>query len=171
MYYDNIAVSNFAGCTYFQANNPSLGNFEVDVGMVTQYSMTTGSYSGNQNVSLNSNCFMNQKVAAVASQHNNVIVGEVQPHHQCPYFDYHRSQSRTYTNSCAWCTLMFTNRYWQDTAKGSTSHLVFISDGGKLKKFCFWNTFSDNGRVEITDCTDVEVGYLEIIYTSVIPVL
>ena len=33
------------------------------------------------------------------------------------------------------------------------------------------NTISDSGIANITECTDVEVGYIEIVYTVVIPVL
>ena len=66
---------------------------------------------------------------------------------------------------------MFTNRYWQDTGRGGTIRLAFISNGEKFQKFCYWNTSNDNGMVKISDCTDVEVGYLEIVFTAVIPIL
>ena len=101
-----------------------------------------------------------------------MLIGEVQPHHQCPHFNYNRgSQSRTDTGLITWCTILFTNRYWQDTATGSVTYLIFISDGKNLQKFCFWNIISGSGIANITDCTDIGVGNLEIVHTSVVPVL
>ena len=35
------------------------------------------------------------------------------------------------------CTVMFTNKYWQNIAKGCVTYLVFISDGEKFQKFVF----------------------------------
>ena len=170
MYSDCIQNVNIAGCAYSLANNPNSGRFEVNVGMVTPDKLTSSSHNGNQNVSLNSNCTVDQKLVAVASQHNVTMVGEVRPHHQCP-FDHGRSKNSPSINEPSVCTVKFTNRYWQDTGSGGTTRLVFISNREKFQKFCYWDTANDNGMVQISDCTDVEVGYLEIVFTAVIPIL
>ena len=164
MYSNCIESFDFAGCTYFCANNPNLGRHEVNVG-------DSGRYHWEQNVSLNPNCIVNQKFAAVASQHNDTVIGEVQQQHQCPYFDCTRSKSGMNTKVLSLCTVMFTNKYWQNIAKGCVSYLVFISDGEKFPKFRFWNVFKDSRIIRITECTDVEVGFLQILYTSIVPVL
>ena len=62
------------------------------------------------------------------------------------------------------CTVMFTHKYWQNIPEGCVSYLVSISDGEKFQKFCFWNVFNDSRIIKITDCTDVEVGFLQIVY-------
>ena len=81
MYSDCVEFSNFSGCVYYHVNNSNLGTFESNMGGVTLYSMTTGRYNGRQNIDLNSSLFDNQNVAVVTSQHNDLLVGEVQPHH------------------------------------------------------------------------------------------
>ena len=104
MYSDCIVFSDFSGCTYYYVNNPNLGIFENNIGNATPHVMATCRLNGKKNVSLNSNCFDNQEVAVIASQHNNILVGEVQPHHQCPYFNHNKgSQSSTYTGPITWC--------------------------------------------------------------------
>ena len=170
--YSNCTESfDFAGCTYFYANNPSSGSCEVDIQEVPPDEINSSSHNWEKNVSLNPNCTVNQKYAAVASQHHNAVIGEVQPQHQCPYFNYARSQRGMNTKVLSLCTVMFTNKYWQNIAEGWVTYFGFISDGGKFQKFCFWKVFNNNRIVEITDCTDVEGGFLQVVYTSIIPIL
>ena len=172
LYSDYCESFDFSGCTYYHVNNPSLGIFEDNTGKLTPCDINLGKLNGKQQVSLNSSCFDNQHVAATASQYVNPLIGEDQPHHQCHNVGHHRgSQSRTDVGIFTWCTIMFSNKYWQDTATGNKTYLIFISNGGNLQKFCFWNTTSDSGIANITECTDVEVGYIKIVSTVVIPVL
>ena len=171
MYSNCIQNPDFAGCTYGNANNPDSGRCKLNVGDFAPASVNSGTCNWKQDVSLNSNCAVNQKYVAVSSQHYDTIIREVQPRHQCPYSDQANTQKCMNTNVLSLCTVMFTNKYWHNTAKGCISHLVFISNEENLKKFCVWNIFDGSGVVQITDCTDVEVGFSEIIHTSVVPVL
>ena len=72
MYSNCIENFDFAGCTYFCANNPNLG-----VEDVTPDKINSSRHNWEQNVSLNPNCTVNQKFAAVASRHNDAVIGEV----------------------------------------------------------------------------------------------
>ena len=168
-YYDCMQIDNIADCTYVLANYPNSGSFGVDLGMVTPDKLTCSSHNGNHDVSLNSNYTVNQKIVAVAS-HNVTMVGEVQPHHQCS-LGQNNPKNSTFMKVPSVCTVMFTNRYWQNTGQGATTYLVFITDGKKFRKFCLWNIFNASGMVQISECTDVEVGYLYIVSTVVIPIL
>ena len=103
MYSNCIESFDFAGCTYFCANNPNFGRYEVNVGDVTPDKIISSRHNWEQNVSLNPNCTVNQKFVAVASQHNDTVIGEVQPQHQCPYFDCTRSQSGMNTKVLSLC--------------------------------------------------------------------
>ena len=136
LYSDCCESCDFSGCTYYHVNDPNLGIFEGNTGNLTPCDINVCRLNGKQRVSLNSNCFGNQKVAA--SQYVNPLTGEVQPHHQCHNVGPNRgSQSRTDAGIFTWCTIMFTNRYWQDTATGSKTYLIFILDGGNLQKKFF----------------------------------
>ena len=170
MYCDCMQNINTVNCIYPLTNNPNSGICDVSMGMVTPDKLTTSSHKVNQDVSLNSNYTVNQKMAAVASQHYATTVGEVRPHHQCP-LGQNYSKNSSFGNELSICTVMFTNKYWWDTDKGVTTHLVFISNGKKFQKFCFWNISHDKGTVQIVECTDVEVGYLQIVSTIAIPIL
>ena len=174
MYANCAEFSDYSACTYYHVNNPYLGSVHNSTGAAAPDGVNTCSTMGKPNISIYPNCFGNRKSAAAASQHNiNIsLTGKVQPHHQCFHSGNNRgSKIGTDEGIITWCTIMFTNRYCRNTVTGDISQVIFISDGLNLQKLCLWNTDNISGMTTIRDCIDVGVGYLEILYTTDIPVL
>ena len=65
--------------------------------------------------------------------------------------------------STRWCTVQFMNRYWLGT--DINTHLVFLSDGNTVKKFCFWNHILSCNEIMITECSGEALGFLQVSYT------
>ena len=69
-----------------------------------------------------------------------------------------------------WCTVNFTNKYWLYTNTNIHTCLVHISDQENVNQFCYWNVNFDNDTVNITQCSEVGIGYLQIQGSIFVPI-
>ena len=68
------------------------------------------------------------------------------------------------------CTVSFINRYCFDTGNGHYSHLVFISNEQNIRKFYVWEYNNPDQIARLSECSEIQVGYIEILYSICIPI-
>ena len=55
------------------------------------------------------------------------------------------------------------DKYWLGT--DINTHLVFLSDGNVVNKFCYWNHNLYSNQITITECKDEVMGHLQVSHT------
>ena len=73
-------------------------------------------------------------------------------------------------NNTRWCTVNFTNKYWRYTNTNTHTWLVHISDQKNVNQFCYWHVNVNKGTVDITQCSEVGIGYLQIQGSIYVPI-
>ena len=74
-------------------------------------------------------------------------------------------------NQLIWCTVGFTNKYWNNTGRDIDTQLVFISNPREVKGFYFWNTDINHHNVSITKCNNEQVEFLYVYAYCRIPIV
>ena len=74
-------------------------------------------------------------------------------------------------NQLIWCTVGFTNKYWNNTGRDIDTQLVFISDPTEMKGFYFWNMDMSHHNVSITKCNTDQVEFLYVYNYCKIPIV
>ena len=87
----------------------------------------------------------------------------VRPGYHCHnmYHIQNRFAPMHYTsNQLMWCTVGFTNKYWQNTDQSVDTQLVFISDPREVQGFYYWNLHKASKTITLARCSDAQVSFL-----------
>ena len=93
---------------------------------------------------------------------------EVWPVHHC-----HKESSIPSPSAAYWplYTVGFTNQFFSNTVDNTVTHLVYIWDANGKQGFYYRKQNKTNGNIKIYICSDTQVGFLQILYYTTVPIL
>ena len=73
-------------------------------------------------------------------------------------------------NEVKLCTVNFTNKYWLNTEQKHCKYLRFISNEENIRNFYYLEYDNLSQIARLLDCTNEQVGYIEIMYSIHLPI-
>ena len=153
------------------SHNPSLGNHYL-ASYTNKYCKHSSEYRKlEQNTSLYPGNLANQICYShTANQINFEQIETMRPQHKTHIWDKANNNVNTPITEVKMCTVNFTNRYWLDSDQGYCVYLVFILNEENIRKFYYWEYNKLDKIARLSDNTNEQVGYIEVMYSIALPI-
>ena len=125
----------------------------------------------NQNTSLYPGNLANQnQYVSTANLRGFELVETMTPQHKTHIRAKASRNVNTSHNEVKLCTVNFTNKYWLNTEQKHCKYLVFISNEENIRNFYYLEYDNLSQVARLSDCTNEQVGYIEIMYSIHLPI-